>query len=82
MLIKWKEKKWKVDIFFNRNASLVHLSSSEILSCKDCGQRFATDDALRKHKNLGKEEREPQKKRLCHTKDWTSEAQKTGKAKT
>jgi len=61
---------------------LVHLSSSEIMSCKDCGQRFATTDALRKHKKLGKEEREPRNKRLCHPKDWTSEAQKTGKAQT
>jgi ribosome-binding protein aMBF1 (putative translation factor) len=51
---------------------LVHLSSSEIMSCKECGQRFATADALRKDKKLGKEEREPQNKRLCHTKDWTS----------
>jgi ribosome-binding protein aMBF1 (putative translation factor) len=58
---------------------LVHLSSSEIMSCKECGQRFATADALRKHKKLGKEEREPQNKRLCHTKDWTSEAEKTGR---
>ena len=48
---------------------LVHLSSSEIMSCKDCGQRFATADALRKHKKLGKEEREPRNKRLCHVKD-------------
>jgi ribosome-binding protein aMBF1 (putative translation factor) len=56
---------------------LVHLSSSEIMSCKECGQRFATADALRKHKKLGKEEREPRNKRLCHTKDWTSEAEKT-----
>jgi hypothetical protein len=42
------------------------------MSCKECGQRFATSDALRKHKELGKEEREPRNKRLCHTKDWTS----------
>jgi hypothetical protein len=51
---------------------LVHLSSSEIMSCKECGQRFATVDALRKHKKLGKEEKEPWNKRICHTKDWTS----------
>ena len=61
---------------------LVHLSSNEILSCKDCGQRFATDDALRKHWGLGKEDREPGKKRLCKTIDWTSKARKTGKTQT
>jgi hypothetical protein len=61
---------------------MVHMSSSEILSCKDCGQRFATDDALRKHKGLGKEERESGKKRLCKTIDWTSKARKIGKAQT
>jgi hypothetical protein len=55
------------------------LSSSEILSCKDCGHRFATDDALRKHRGLGKEEG---KKRLCKTIDWTSKARKTGNAQT
>ena len=60
----------------------VHLSSGEIMSCKDCGQRFATADALGKHKKLGKEEREPRNKRLCHVKDWTSKAQKTGKRQT
>jgi C2H2-type zinc finger len=47
---------------------LVHLSSNEIMSCKECGERFATADALRKHKKLGKEEREPRNMRLCHTK--------------
>jgi hypothetical protein len=45
---------------------LVHLSSSEIMSCKECGQRFATAGALRKHKNLGKEERERQGETLSH----------------
>jgi hypothetical protein len=38
---------------------IVHLSSSENMSCKECGQRFATVDALKKHNKLGKEEREP-----------------------
>ena len=58
---------------------LLYLSSSEILTCKDCGQRFATSDALRKHKNLGKGGRKSGKN-LCHEIDWTSEEQKTGKA--
>jgi hypothetical protein len=58
----------------------VHLSSSEILRCKECGQRFATEAALRKHKNLGKGEMESRNKSLCHEIDWTSEEQKTGKA--
>ena len=53
---------------------LPYLSSNEFLTCKDCGQRFATADALRKHKNSGREEREPNGKRHCHEIDWTSEA--------
>jgi hypothetical protein len=61
---------------------LPYLSSNEFMTCKDCGQRFATADALRKHKKLGRENGEPGKKRLCHEIDWTSEAQKTGKAQT
>jgi hypothetical protein len=36
------------------------------MTCKDCGQRFATADALRKHKNSGRGEREPNGKRHCH----------------
>jgi hypothetical protein len=50
----------------------VHLSSNEIMRCKECGQRFATADALRIHKRSEQEEREHRNKRLCHTKDWTS----------
>jgi|SoiMetStandDraft_2_1073263.scaffolds.fasta_scaffold05491_6 hypothetical protein len=44
------------------------------MTCKDCGQRFATADALRKHKNSGREEREPNGKQHCREIDWTSEA--------
>ena len=54
----------------------------EVLSCKGCGQRFATEDALRKRKNWGKGERESQNKSLCHEIDWTSEEQETGEAQT
>jgi hypothetical protein len=43
---------------------LVHLSSSEIMSCKESGQRFATADALIKHKKFGMRERELQNKGL------------------
>jgi hypothetical protein len=56
---------------------LVHFTSSEIMSCKECGQRFATAAALRKHKKLGKGEGS-----FCHEIDWTSKVRKTGKAKT
>jgi hypothetical protein len=52
------------------------------MTCKDCGQRFATADALRKHKNSGRGEREPNGKRHCHEIDWTSEAKETGNAQT
>jgi hypothetical protein len=61
---------------------LTYLSSNEIMSCEDCGQHFATADALRKHKKLGRRKRETKNKRLCHEIDWTSEAQKTGKVQT
>jgi hypothetical protein len=56
---------------------LPFLSSREIMTCKDCGQRFATDDALRKHRGIGMEGR---KKGICKEIDWTSKARKTGKA--
>jgi len=62
----------RLGIFLMGMLLQVHLSSNEIMRCKECGQHFATADALRKHKKLGKEEREPRNKRLCHTKDWTS----------
>lgn len=62
---------------FNRNTVFVHMSSGEILRCKECGQHFATEDALRKHNGIGKE---GGKKGLCKEIDWTSKAQKTGKA--
>jgi hypothetical protein len=71
---------WKIDTFFNRNTSIctfVHMSSGEILRCKECGQRFATEDAMRKHNGIGKE---GGKKGLCKEIDWTSKARKTGKA--
>jgi hypothetical protein len=53
---------------------LSYLSSNEFMTCKDCGQRFATADALKKHKNSGRGEGEPNGKRHCHEIDWTSEA--------
>jgi hypothetical protein len=43
---------------------LVHLSSSEIISCKECGQRFDTIDALKEHEKSEKEEKELQNKGL------------------
>jgi hypothetical protein len=43
---------------------LVHLSSSEIISCKECGQRFDTIDALNEHEKSEKEEKELQNKGL------------------
>ena len=43
---------------------LVHLSSSEIISCKECGQHFDTIDALREHERLEKEDKELQNKGL------------------
>jgi hypothetical protein len=61
---------------------LPYMSSNEFMTCNDCGQRFATADALRKHTGLGKEEKEPGKKRLCKAIDWTSKARKTGKVQT
>jgi hypothetical protein len=42
----------------------VHLSSSEIISCKECGQQFDTIDALREHERSEKEDRELQNKGL------------------
>jgi ribosome-binding protein aMBF1 (putative translation factor) len=58
---------------------LVHLSSSEIMSCKECGQRFATVDALKKHNKLGKEEREPPGTRDFVTQK-IGQAEKTGES--
>jgi hypothetical protein len=43
---------------------LVHLSSSEIISCKECGQHFDTIDALKEHEKSEKEEKELQNKGL------------------
>ena len=43
---------------------LVHLSTSEIISCKECGQRFDTIDALKEHEKSEKEEKELQNKGL------------------
>jgi hypothetical protein len=43
---------------------LVHLSSSEIISCKECGQIFDTIDALKEHGKSEKEEMELQNKGL------------------
>jgi hypothetical protein len=34
------------------------LSSSEIISCKECGQHFDTIDALREHERSEKEDKE------------------------
>ena len=42
----------------------VHLSSSEIISCKECGQNFVTIDALREHEKSEKEDKELQNKGL------------------
>ena len=60
----------------------VHLSSGEIISCKECGQQFDTIDALQEHEKSEKEEKELQNKGLWITKDWTSETRKTGNAQT
>ena len=40
----------------------VHLSSSEIIGCKECGQHFDTIDALREHEKSEKEDKELQNK--------------------
>jgi hypothetical protein len=42
----------------------VHLSSNEIMRCKECGQRFATADALREHERSEQEDKELQNKGL------------------
>jgi hypothetical protein len=42
----------------------VHLSSSEIISCRECGQNFDTIDALREHERSEKEDKELQNKGL------------------
>jgi ribosome-binding protein aMBF1 (putative translation factor) len=43
---------------------LVHLSSSEIISCKECGQHFDTIDTLKEHEKSEKEEKKLQNKGL------------------
>jgi hypothetical protein len=43
---------------------LAHLSSSEIISCRECGQHFDTIDALREHERSEKEDKELQNKGL------------------
>jgi hypothetical protein len=42
----------------------VYLSSSEIISCRECGQHFDTIDALREHERSEKEDKELQNKGL------------------
>ena len=42
----------------------VHLSSSEIISCKECGQHFDIVDALREHEKSEQQDRELQNKGL------------------
>jgi ribosome-binding protein aMBF1 (putative translation factor) len=42
----------------------VHLSSSEIISCKECGQHFGTVDALREHEKSEQQDKELQNKGL------------------
>jgi uncharacterized ferredoxin-like protein len=42
----------------------VHLSSSEIISCKECGQQFDTIDALREHEKSEQEDKDLQNKGL------------------
>ena len=44
--------------FLMINLILVHLSSSEIINCMECGQRFDTIDALNEHEKSEKEEKE------------------------
>ena len=36
----------------------VRMSSSEIISCKECGQHFDTIDALREHEKSEQEDKE------------------------
>ena len=43
---------------------LVKLSSSEIISCKECGQHFDTIDALRRYERSEQEDKELQNKGL------------------
>ena len=43
---------------------LGQLSSSEIISCKECGQHFDTIDALKEHERSEKEDKELQNKGL------------------
>jgi hypothetical protein len=43
---------------------LVLLSSSEIISCKECGQHFDTIEALREHEKSENEDKELQNKGL------------------
>jgi hypothetical protein len=43
---------------------LAQLSSSEIISCKECGQHFDTIDALREHEKSEQEDKEIQNRGL------------------
>ena len=52
---------------------IVHLSSSEIISCKECGQRFDTIEALREHEKSEQQDKELQNKGLwCYRWDGPS----------
>jgi hypothetical protein len=42
----------------------VHVSSSEIINCKECGRHFDTIDALREHEKSEQEDKELQNKGL------------------
>ena len=42
----------------------VTMSSSEIISCSECGQRFDTIDALREHEKSEQQDKELQSKGL------------------
>ncbi len=42
----------------------VHLSSSEVISCKECGQQFDTIEALREHEKSEQEDKVFQNKGL------------------
>ena len=53
-----------VQISWYMPCSRGYLSSSEIISCKECGQYFDTIDALKEHEKSEKEEKELQNRGL------------------
>ncbi len=62
------QSKWNLFVtiyFYNLSVTFIHyMTSSEIISCKECGQKFDTIDALKEHEKSEQEDKELQNKRL------------------